>query len=105
MKKTDLSECQRELVKMMQSMNFGRIEGLVVRNGDPVFDPYPIVLWNIKLCAENGPRREMDKEDFTLKAQVFELFAYFKKIGNGVIRSLEVKNGLPFRITIEEKAA
>jgi len=89
----------------MQGLNFGRIEGLCVRGGEPLFDPPPRVLREVKLCAENGPRPEVGKEYFALKAQVRDLFTQMEVMGDGVVRCLEVKHGLPFKMTIEEDAA
>lgn len=103
--KATLSPQRKRLVETMQGINFGRVEGLVVRDGEPVLDPPPRVLREVKLCAENGPRPESELEDFVLKAQVRDLFAHFDALGSGTIRCLEVKHGLPFRMQIEEVAA
>ena len=37
--KSELSQAQVRLIEMFQQLNFGRVEGLVVRNGQPVFKP------------------------------------------------------------------
>lgn len=103
--KGDLTPARKRLVELMQRVGFGRIEGLVVRGGDPVLDPPPRVVREIKFCAENGPRPEAGKKDFALKQQVRDLFAEMEVMGNGVIRSIEIKHGLPFRMSIEEYTA
>ncbi|MBN2583217.1 MAG: hypothetical protein JXL80_09115 [Planctomycetes bacterium] len=100
-----LSPNNRRLVAMMQSLNFGRIEDLPVHAGQPVLDPPPRVVREVKFGGDNGPRPEITKADFELKVQVRELFAQMEAMGNGTIRSLEVRHGLPFRMTIEEVAA
>lgn len=104
-KKSTLSPPRARLVEVMQQLSFGRVEGLVVRGGEPVLDPPPRLVREVKFCAENGPRPEADKEDFALKAQVRELFAHMEAMGDGVISRIEVKHGLPFRMTFEENAA
>jgi hypothetical protein len=86
----------------MQRLGFGTIEHLVVRDGDPVFDPPPHVIREVKFGAENGPRPEASLEDFALKTQVQDLCAHFDSLGNATIRRLEVKHGLPFRMEVEE---
>ena len=103
--KSSLTESRGRLLALMQSVNFGLIEGLIVRNGEPVFDPRPRVIRDVKFCAENGPRPESAINDFALKAQVKDLLAHFDALGNGTIRCLEVKHGRPFRMQIEEVAA
>ena len=58
--KAALSEPRRRLVELMQSINFGRIEDLIVVGGDPVLDPLPRMVQEIKFGGENGPRPELD---------------------------------------------
>ena len=65
-----LSEPRRHLLEAMQRLNFGRIEGLVLRNGEPVFQPAPRIIQDIKIGGENGPRPELTIEDFALKSSV-----------------------------------
>jgi hypothetical protein len=82
----------------MQSHSFGRIEGLEIRDGNPVLNPPPRVVREIKFCAENGARPEKLAADFLVKSQVIELLDCFNRIGDGVIDVIEIKNGLPFRM-------
>ena len=103
--KSSLSEPQHRLVELMQRINFGRIEGLVVRAGAPVLDPRPRIIREIKFGGENGPRAESAKADFALKAQVRDLLAQLEALGDGVIPCIEIQRGLPFRMTLEEVCA
>lgn len=103
--KADLSPAGVRLVELMQGMNFGRIFDLAVRNGQPVMDPPPRVIREIKFGGDNGPRPEAAKSDFTLKAQVRDLFAQMEALGDGVIPCIEIQRGLPFRMTVEEVCA
>jgi len=103
--KRALSPARRRLLEMLQAINFGRIEGLAVREGAPAFDPPPRVVREIKFGGENGPRPEAVKEDFILKAPVRDLFAQLEAMGDGVVQCIEVKHGLPFKMTVEEDAA
>ena len=89
----------------MQRINYGRIEGLSIRRGEPVLDPPPRIIREIKFGGENGPRPEVAKPDFTLKAQVRDLFAQMEALGDGVVPCIEVQRGLPFRMAIEEVCA
>lgn len=100
--KASLSVAQKWLLELMQSINFGRIEGLSVRSGQPVIDCGPRVVREIKFGGENDPRPERSRTDFLLKSQVVELFQHFDQLGNGTIELLEVKHGLPFRMTIAQ---
>lgn len=102
--KSDLSAPQAELTELMQRLDFGRIECLTIREGEPVLDPPPRIIRDVKFRGENGPRPESDLDDFVLKAEVRTLLAQFDALGNGTIRFLEVKYGLPFRMQVEEVA-
>ena len=104
-RKSDLSPSRARLVELMQRLDFGRIESLTIREGDPVLDPPPRIVRDVKFCSQNGPRPESELHDFVLKAQVWDLFVHFDSIGNGTIRSLEIMHGLPFLMQVEEEPA
>jgi len=99
--KRDLSEPRRRLLELMQEVNYGRIENLEVRDGEPVFDPPPRIIRKIKIAAANGPRPEIKSHDFTLRKEVVEFFEHLETLGAGVVRCIEIKNGLPFSMDIE----
>jgi hypothetical protein len=103
--KAALSAPRRRLLELMQSVNFGRVEGLLVRGGEPVFEPAPRVVREIKMGGENGPRPERNAGNFLLKDQAVELFRHLDHLRDGEIEVLEVKHGLPFRLLVTEAAA
>lgn len=94
--KSSLTPARRRLVELMQRLNFGRIEGLSVRGGEPVLDPMPAVIREHKFGSENGPHREAGRPDYQLKNQVTDLMALLNAIGDGAIAVLSVKHGVPF---------
>ena len=101
--KSSLSNPQRRLLETMQKLNYGRIEGLSIRGGEPVLNPQPRIVRDVKLGSpENGTRPEFHSADFALKREHSELFENLRRLGDGVIESIEVKAGLPFRFTVEE---
>lgn len=102
---SSLTPSRRNLLHEMQRLNFGRIEGLVIRNGQPVTKPRPVIVREHKFGGENGPRTELATDDFLLKQQVVELFAFFDQHRDGEIEVLEIKHGLPFRMIVREVAA
>lgn len=103
--KQSLSASRSGLVSLMQRINFGRLEALHFRDGEPVFNPTPRLRREIKFTGENGPRRHLSSADFMLKQQVVELFDYFDQQRDGVVDVLEIKHGLPFRMVVTEEAA
>jgi len=99
--KSSLSDPQRRLVELMQRLNFGRIEDLIIRGGEPVFDPAPKVIQKVKIGGENGPRPEVTCEDFLLKKQTIELLETITDRREGKVLAIDVKHGLPFAVEIE----
>lgn len=104
LQKYDLPIHRQRLVELMQRINFGRIEGLVVREKQPVLEPPPVIIREVKFGGENGPRPEVHAEDFLLKTQVVKLFAALDELCDGIIDGLDVKHGLPFRMLVREAA-
>jgi hypothetical protein len=98
---SQLSASQRTLVRVLQSINFGSIELLVVRCGEPVFSPEPTVLIEVKLDSEPEPRPESDIADFELRAEIIRLLAQIELLGDGSIERIEVRHGIPWRAVIE----
>ena len=98
---SQLSAPERTLVRILQSINFGSIEMLVVRSGEPVFSPEPTVLVEVKLDSEPEPRPESDIADFELRAEITRLLAQIDVLGDGSIERIEVRHGIPWRMVIE----
>lgn len=103
--KRGLSCSEEALLKLMQSVNFGRLESLIISDGKPFLSSPPRIVREHKFGGENGPRSELAADDFLLKQQVIELFGYFDELQDGVIDVLEIKHGLPFRMIVTEVPA
>ncbi len=101
--KSGLSEPQSRLVELLQRINFGRIERLLVKSGMPVFDPPPRVIQKLKMGGDNAPRPEVDLQDFWLKRPTIEMLRAIADLGDGVVLSIDVKHGLPFSLEIEHR--
>lgn len=96
-----LSAPRQVLVRLLQSINFGYLEGLEVRCSDPVFSPAPVAFVEVKLDAGNDPRPEADLPDFELRSEVTRLLEQFDQLGNGSIERIDVRHGVPRRAVIE----
>ena len=99
---SDLTPARRRLVAEMQRLGYGHIEGLLVRNGEPQFGAHTAVR-KIKLGADNRPRPALDDPGMVLKQTVVELLDHLAALGDGVIRCLQLQDGLPTCIEIEER--
>ena len=96
----ELSPARRRLIQLLQTLNFGRVEDLVVRGGEPVLDPPPQVVREVKFGSDNGPRVEAKLADFALKDQHQDLFGLLDDLQNGCLPVLTVKHGLPFHAEV-----
>ena len=99
--KSSLTPEQARLVELMQSLNFGRIEALQIRDGQPTFDPLPRVVQKVKMGADNDSRAEIEYADFRLKLGVVELLEAIGKLREGEVRAIEIRFGLPVSAEIE----
>lgn len=100
---SQLSPSRQRLVRLMQQVNFGRIESLLVVRGDPVFKPAPRTIQAIKLGGDNGPRQESALRDFRLAAEVLDMLERLNQLDDGRIERLDVRHGLPFFMEIERE--
>lgn len=99
-----LSPPCEKLRNLMQELNFGWIENLFIRNGEPVLNPPPVLVYDIKLGSEHGNGSGCTDKSARLKPQEQELIARFRRIDNGTVECIEVKHGLPFRLRIRDRA-
>jgi hypothetical protein len=100
---SDLSPACQALVRLCQTINHGSIEGLKVETSQPVFDPPPVVLKDVKLDSDEGPRPERALEDFVVGDEIVRLITSLDNMQCGVVRRVEVRAGIPRRIVIESR--
>lgn len=98
---SNVPAARKRLVGAMQKNPYSRIENLAVANGNPVFGPTARLIAETKLGSADGARPEVNLADFVLKREHVDLFRQLDEIGSGVILTLEVRGGLPFRIIRE----
>jgi hypothetical protein len=98
----DLSPPLCRLVRLMQSINFGWIASLRIRNGEPVLDGPFTVVREHKFGGHNGATPQASLEHFALKPQVVEMVQKISTLQDAVIDRLEVQHGLPFRLIMTE---
>lgn len=93
--KRSQSLARQRLVMMAQGQLFGTIHDLLIRNGDPVFDPPPKVIRRVKLGGHNTARPQVAATDFVLKQEWVEFFNHLDAFENGTVLVIEVAHGLP----------
>lgn len=101
----DLSPARQRLLRLFQAINFGRVEELEIRSGEPQFSPAPRVFVELKLDADDGSRPESRLSRFPLRSQVERFFTQLARLDEGTVEVIEVRHGLPFRMVIEAMPA
>jgi hypothetical protein len=99
----DLLDSERAFVVALRRLGYGRFESLQIRGGELVIEPWPPAIRAVKFGSRTI-QPEPTNDEFDLKKQVAEFFEYIRGVEAGEIRSLEVRDGLPFLMTIEERA-
>ena len=102
---SQLSVSRQALVRLFQAINFGELLGVAIKNGDPIFQPQPTALVDVKLDADEGPRPETALADFELRDEVRRLMTRLTELQNGTIVRIEIRAGIPRRLTIERQMA
>ena len=88
---SDLSPARQALVRLCQAINHGSIEYLEVQHSEPVFDPWPVTLRDVKLDSDEGPRPELALCDFVVADEVVRLISLLDELKCGIIRRVEVR--------------
>jgi hypothetical protein len=99
----ELSAPRQALVRLCQSIDYGQILDLQVCNREPVFNPPPTLLLDIKLDTDPSGRPESELADFALCDEVCRLLDRLDQMQTGRIQRIEVRAGIPRRVLIEAK--
>ena len=79
----------------MRVHQFGRIENMSVRAGQPVVDQDLKVVRVACFGGESGGTKLPGTDEFELKRAVCDLFDELARLGDGTVVRLEFKRGLP----------
>jgi hypothetical protein len=82
-------------VDLIREHQFGRIENMSVRAGQPILDRELKVVRVARLGGERGPNVP-GADEFELKQSVRDLFEELARLGNGIVVRLDFRHGLPF---------
>ncbi len=100
---SELSPQRQALVRLCQSVDYGQILDLQVRDREPMFNPAPTLLLDFKLDADCGDRPESELADFALCAEVCRLLDRLDQLHTGCVQRVEVRAGIPRRAVIQSK--
>ena len=74
-----------------------------MRDGEPIYQPPPVVVIDAKLYRDDKRRPELEMADFVLRDDVHRLMARLDEAKNGMILRIEVQAGLPRRVVVESQ--
>lgn len=94
---SELSPQRQMLVRLCQQANYGSIRGLEINDGEPSFNPAPVVQVDLKLDGDDPPRPESKLEDFELSREVVRLLERIDDSSTAMIELLDVRAGIPRR--------
>jgi len=89
-------------VRLCQSSDYGQIVGLQIRR-EPVLNPTPTLLLDIKLDVECSRRPESELADFAMCDEVRRLLDRLDEVGTGRVQRIEVRAGIARRVLFEAK--
>ena len=97
----ELSAPRQALIRQCQRMGFGKIVGLAVSDCEPVFGPQTELFLDLKLDSAQPQLPELDLSDFVLSAPIVRLLSRLDLISDGSIDSIEVRHGIPVRMSVK----
>jgi hypothetical protein len=89
------STARRELIKLLRDINFGRIEDLIVRQGQPVLSPPPRIVLTLRFGSDKGADGLPTLEELAVRPAVQELLLLLSRMGDGRLHRVEVRAGSP----------
>jgi hypothetical protein len=98
-----LSPPRQQLVRLCQTVNYGQIKVLLFRDGEPIYEPAPVIVIDAKLYRDDGPRPELGLADFVLRDDFRRLMAQLDGAKSGMILRIDVRAGLPRRVVVESR--
>lgn len=99
-----VTNAERELIRLIRQTQFGCISNIKLSAGQPILDGNTSVSIEFKLSGLEPTKEVLSEQDYLNKPQVRTLFERFRTLGNGTIECLDVRDGLPFKVTIKRKA-
>jgi hypothetical protein len=99
---SELSPARQYIMRVFQILNFGRVERLQIRHGEPVVAAETVMIADIKL-GDDTSRDESGLADFALSKEACALMIQFDQIFDGELDVIVVQAGLPRRVVVRSK--
>ncbi len=100
---SQLSPPRQALVRLCQTIDYGHIQGLEVKDSDPFLNPPPVVMVDLNLDGPEGERPEAELPDFVIRHEISRLMDRLDEMKNGTVERIEVRAGIPRRIVFRAR--
>lgn len=101
-----LSQGDRSLLSLMQSVYYGRLENLAIRNGHAVVTKESRKIRSHKIgAAKHSHDAGQTGADFLLNEKQQEFLTAVSGIADGIINEIQIQAGLPVSLETEEVIA
>jgi len=100
--KPTLSAARIAFVQRLRKLRSGRILGLVIHEGQPVLH-HDTKCFNEYGLGQGSETWDQEMPMTNLNQHFHDLFVLFDRVQNGTIEFLEIKDGLPVRVFVEDK--
>ena len=100
---SDLSPSRQALVRLCQDVNFGQIVDLQVANAEPIWNPGPTILSEVRLDMDDVPRPEGTLSDFSISSEIQRLMSQLDQLKDGRIEKIEIRQGIPRRLVLSSR--
>ncbi len=99
-----LKPSERRLIEMVRKVGYGCLTNIRVDDGEPRFAPRLIARRKYRLGRpDTGRCIRPVHDDFKLKDQHRDFIAKLRAIKEGVIVSIEIEDGLPVHLVVQEE--
>lgn len=98
---SNLTVSQQKLVLLFKKTQWGTIHNLAFKNGEPIFRPPPKVKRIIRLNSSYNNKHNT-YGNYELKQPLVSFFDYLNQQQNGCITFIEIQDGLPVQMNVEE---
>jgi len=93
--KVNLSQNWRHLLRLMESIDFGRLENLRLQDGEPLLDEDLAIVKSIRIDTAGEPLRPFIEDEATLQAAADEAVRKVGRLAGGLIQQIDLRFGLP----------
>lgn len=98
-----ISQPRRELLRLIESIGFGRIENLTIRSGDPVLDPMPDICHDRKFGMGAGAKDRRIRDTGVMKNHVKDFLSDLDSFKDATVLYLDIQDGLPSKMRIKSE--